>query len=324
MAEYLKNLFGGSTAAPSQPPSDDDFADYASAPSPSPIYDPDTSSSTADPFPDISTQPTPVPYTKWYRIWERASPRDFQTEAIILPFILLLALLHLWGRRTNKRKANAWAAVHTPLLEKEFSSVGFSSRRQSFKDELAQGGADVVEGLLKEKSANEYITYATGRQNVAFLDATIKLYKRYNPTTLFMEMALGFLFESIRAPKESMEITAWTFDGKERDLVPVRNKAELDAKESRFKGLGNSGYDACVWAVVHKEQMKALRDERYDISLTATRDHKMLPPWASVMSESAEITEALLTKELVEAIEKAGDAFEYLIISDQPVDKPSK
>ncbi|KAL8865018.1 MAG: hypothetical protein Q9174_007117, partial [Haloplaca sp. 1 TL-2023] len=174
MANFVKNLFGGSPAAPAQSATDDDFADYASAPSPSPIYDPDTSSSTADAFPDISTQPTPVPYTKWYRVWERASPRDFQAEAIILPFIIFLALLHLWGRRANKRKVKVWAAVHTPLLEKEYSSVGFDSRRSSFKDEMVEGGADVAQGLLKEKAANEYITYATGRQNVAFLDAKIK------------------------------------------------------------------------------------------------------------------------------------------------------
>lgn len=122
-----------------------------------------------------------------------------------------------------------------------------------------------------------------------------------------------------------MEITMYAFDGKEKDLVPVKSKAELDAKETRFKGLPGSGYDACVWAVVHKEYMKQLRDERYDVSLTATKDHKSLPVWASVMSESAEVTEALLTRELVEAVEKAGEeAFEYLIVTDQPVDKPLK
>lgn len=204
---------------------------------------------------------------------------------------------------------------------------------KSVKQQLNRGstsedvpGKEDEEGMtLKEKTAQEYTTYASGRQNVAFAEVKVKLLKRYNPMSLAAETALSFFFESFKTPREVVEITLHAFDGKEKDLVPVKSKAELDAKESRFKGLQNSGYDACVWAVVHKEQMKRLRDERYDVSLTATKDHKSLPLWASVMSESAEVTEALLTKELVDAVEKAGEeAFEYLIVTDQPVDKPMK
>ncbi|KAI4138193.1 MAG: hypothetical protein L6R39_006915 [Caloplaca ligustica] len=336
MGDFIKGLFGGSKPAPS-PAShdDDDFEDFASVPSPTPIYSSQSSSSapTAATFPDHETAPTPLPYTKWYRVWERASPSDFKVEAFIIPFIIVLAALHIWGRRKNRRKANVWAVTHIPVLEKEFASVGFGKTakerlgRTSTSEEVPGAGDREfsAEGLLKEKTAQEYTTYATGRANVAHADVRIRLFKRYNPLTLALESAASFLFESVRAPKESMEITLETFDGKEKDLVPVKSKAELDAKESRFKGLQNSSYDACVWAVVHKEQMKGLRDERYDVSLTSTKDHKMLPVWASVMSESAEVTEALLTKELVECIEKAGeDAFEYLIVTDQPIDKPLK
>ncbi|KAL8701318.1 MAG: hypothetical protein Q9224_000559 [Gallowayella concinna] len=331
MADFIKQLFGGQKPLAPQPSADDGilakspfyFADFASAPSPTPIYNPpsDSSAPTAASFPEHETLPTgaaTIPYTKWYRVWERTSPRDFYAEAIVIPFILVLALLHVWGRRTNKRKAGVWIATHAPLLEKEFASIGFDKRK---------GMSDYVgdfSGLLKEKTAQDYVTYATGRQNVAFVDLKIRLLKRYNPLTLVFEMVFSFLFDSIRPPKEVMEATIYAFDGKEKDLVPVKSKAELDAKDSRFKGLPSSGYDACVWAVVHKEQMKGLRDERYDVSLTATKDHKNLPQWASVMSESAEVTEALLTRELIQAVEKAGDAFQYLVVTDQPVDKPLK
>jgi hypothetical protein len=40
------------------------------------------------------------------------------------------------------------------------------------------------------------------------------------------------------------------------------------------------------------------------------------------MSESAEVTESLLTPDLVKAIHDAGDAFEALIVTDQPMDQP--
>ncbi|KAK5239218.1 hypothetical protein LTR16_012154, partial [Cryomyces antarcticus] len=68
--------------------------------------------------------------------------------------------------------------------------------------------------------------------------------------------------------------------------------------------------------------MKTLRDDRYDISLTTTKDHPKLPAWATVMSESPEITEAMLTPELVSAVTEAGEAMEALIITDQPIDQP--
>lgn len=333
MGDFIKGLFGGSKPAPFPAPSfEDDFDDFASPPSPSPIFSSDASSSapTAAAFDSHSTLPTPIPYTKWYRVWERSSPSDFKAEAFIIPFIALLAAFHVWGRRKNKRKANAWAAAHMPILEREFASVGYG---KSVKQQLGRGSTsenvpgkgDEEGGMLKEKTAQEYTTYASGRQNIASAEITVKLLKRYNPMGLAAETGLSFFFDSFKPPKEGVEITMHAFDGKEKDLVPVRSKAELEAKESRFKGLQNSGYDACVWAVVHKEQMKRLRDERYDVSLTATKDHKSLPLWASVMSESAEVTEALLTRELVDAVEKAGEeAFEYLIVTDQPVDKPLK
>ena len=70
--------------------------------------------------------------------------------------------------------------------------------------------------------------------------------------------------------------------------------------------------------------MRRLRDERYDISLTFTRDHAKLPNWATVMTESAEISDLLLTKDIIDGVTSAGpDLFEYLIATDQPIDKPT-
>lgn len=68
--------------------------------------------------------------------------------------------------------------------------------------------------------------------------------------------------------------------------------------------------------------MKQLRQERYDLSLTSTKDHAKLPQWATIMSESAEVTEAMLTPELIKVITDAGEDLESLIISDQPIDAP--
>lgn len=264
-----------------------------------------------------SVSGVPVPgagdlkYTAWYRVWERVSPSDFIQEAFILPFILLLLAFHFWGTRKNKSKAKAWVAAHAPVLESEFAVVGYSGIAQTSPIEQP-------EKLLKEKSKQEYQTYATGRQNVAFLDVSIKLVKRFNPLVFVMDNVLGLFMDSYPPPVERVESTLYTFDGKEKDVVPTPR-----GDSSAIK-VPNSTYDGFIWAVVHKNTMRRLRQDRYDVSMTFTKDNSKLPNWLTVMTESAEISDFLLTPELIKAIEQAGDAFEYLLISDQPVDKPTK
>lgn len=295
-----------------------DFADFAGAPDPSPAsISPVSAVSGA---PDAFSTGAARPYTKWYRVWERTTPADFYQEAFILPFIIIVVALHVWGTKANRRKAQAFVKAHAPLLRQEFASVGYSGQKPpTIEDVQASGLAKISaeelespDQLLKEVSANEYQTYATGRQNAAFVDIKLSLLKRYNPLIRYGEQVLGLFFESMPAPTERVEATIYAFDGKESSLVPGAAKTP------------NSTFDGFVWAVVHKNLMKGLRDDRYDLSLTSTKDHAKLPVWYTVMSESAEITESLLTPELAKAVEKAGDSLEALVISDQPMDQPKK
>jgi len=114
-----------------------------------------------------------------------------------------------------------------------------------------------------------------------------------------------------------MEAVIYSFDGKEKDFVPPPVPGAEKPKST------NSSYDGFVFAIVNKMNMRRLRDDRYDVSLTFTKDNAKLPSWATVMSESAEVTETMLTKEIISAIEKAGDLFEYIVVTDQPIDKPT-
>ncbi|KAL9104597.1 MAG: hypothetical protein Q9163_000462 [Psora crenata] len=309
-----------------------DFADFAGAPDPSPasIVPVTPLAATAQGALPTGHPGIPVVYTKWYRVWERTSPRDFYSEAIILPFMILIISLHVWGRRINKAKAKAWAAAHAPSLQKEYAVVGFARSTGPDAEDVQASGlaksitshdAGLPDQILKERSGQEYLTYATGRQNVAFTDVQLTLFKRYNPATLVVEFILSFIFDSLRPPVEKMDVTTYTFDGREKELVPPMGQEQKDSIETQARSK-SSAYDQFVWAIVHKEVMKAMRDDRYDLSLTSTREHAKLPVWTAVMSESAEITETLLTPDLIKAIEDAGDAFEYLIVTDQPVDKP--
>jgi hypothetical protein len=258
------------------------------------------------------------PYTAWYRVWERVTPQDFLQEAFVLPFLLILLGFHFWGTRKNKSKAKTWAIAHAPVIESEFAVVGFGGVAKGPSVEGVQSELIDPEKLLKEKSKQEYQSYATGRQNVAFLDVSIKLVKRYNPLVFIMDNALGLFLESFPPPVERVESTLYTFDGKEKEIVPTPGGDVSSIK------VPNSTYDGFIWAVVHKNAMRQLRQDRYDASMTFTKDNSKLPAWVTVMTESAEITDFLLTPQLIKAIEEAGDAFEYLIITDQPIDKPLK
>jgi hypothetical protein len=303
------------------------FADFAGAPDPSPA-------SISPVTPVIKTAPTGVTaggpriYTKWYRIWERTTPADFVTEAFIVPFILVIILIHMWGTRKNKRKAKGWMKAHAETLQGEFAVVGYGGRKAPSLDDVQSSGLlkaldsddlNIPTELMKQKSSQDFRTYATGRQNVAFVDITLSMYKRYNPLIWGSEWLISLFFESMSAPVERMEATSYCFDGKEKELVPTPGNQEI--METRSKGAAST-YDGFVWAIVNKQNMRKLRDDRYDVSLTSTKDHAKLPEWVTIMSEAAEVTETLLTNELVKAVEQAGDDFEYFIVTDQPVDKP--
>ncbi|KAL2271582.1 hypothetical protein VTJ83DRAFT_953 [Remersonia thermophila] len=319
----INNLFGGGKSSGSVDAAkggDPDFADFSQDAARAAVPVADSAAANA---PGVA--PTLRPYTKWYRIHERHSLSEFKSEGVILSMLVVVLLLHLFGARLNRNKAKRWIRAHSSALNAEFASVGFSGVpaivADKKGDELLQALTDVNAQLgddaLKEKSLFEFATYATGRANVAFLDVKLTLVKRFNPLVVLIEFVFGFFLDVSAQTQDVAEATLYPFDGKEALLVPgLPGAAELRHKDSK------SGFDNFVWAIVHKERMKTVREDRYDVSLTATKDNAKLPNWLTVMTESAEITDALLTPELAEAAEKAGDLLEYLIISDQPIEKP--
>ncbi|RMD39625.1 hypothetical protein DV735_g5503, partial [Chaetothyriales sp. CBS 134920] len=267
---------------------------------------------------------------------KRTTLADFYMEMFVIPFILLALAVHFWGVSSNRRRARKWMAVHQPILESEFALVGFHRQPKitSLPPAEASGpkflescnaltGANLADDLIKEKSAWEFETYASGRQNIAFADFKLVLKRRANPMTLLTEEVLGLFFDAIKPKAERLEAIIYPFDGNESKFVapPVPGAGEVEKARS---SVGNSSYDAFVLAIVDKMEMRRFREDRYDASLTFTKDNARLPDWATVMSESAEITDTVLTKDLVEAIKSADRLFEYLIITDQPVEKPAK
>jgi len=310
------------------------FGDYAAPPAASPVSIPGSpaDAAAAEPTAITGSGSRPVVYTKWYRVWERTTIDDFKFEIAMLPIIALALLVHFWGTRRNRRKARKFIATASPLLDNEFALVGFGDQVKDVPySEGVQGdslisasaklsGDNLAQDVLKEKTAYEFESYATGRVNTAFVDIKIILWKWYNPLALAAEQLAGIFIESVKPQPERVEAVIYAFDGNEKNFVApaVPGSEEI----GKVKPVSNSTYDPFIFAVVNKLSMRRLREERYDLSLTFTKDNAKLPNWASVMSESAEVTDTMLTKELITAIEKAGDYFEYFIVSDQPSEKP--
>jgi hypothetical protein len=306
-----------------------DFADFAGAPDPSPAsFSAIPSAASFSGAASVPTGATVVPYTKWYNIHERYSLSDFKQEGVILGLILIIVAVHLYGTSRNRKKAKAWISAYAPILRNEFALVGFGGRRAPSAEEvesegllksMANDSLELPEELLKEKSPQEFATYATGRLNIAFVDITVTLLKRYNPLSMIADYVMSFFFDSMPAPVEHMEAILYPFDGREALTVPGQAPGAHELRKDT-----KSSYDGFVWAIVNKDTMKQVRDDRYDVSITTTKDHSKLPGWTTIMSESAEVTDLLLTKELVEAVEKAGELLNHLIITDQPIDQPLK
>ncbi|TQV99578.1 hypothetical protein V2A60_005045 [Cordyceps javanica] len=304
MADILKNVLGGKQAA-ADSKGDSDFADFASAPDPVPAAGATLGGATP--------LATGRPFTKWYNIHERHSLSEFKVEGVILLVTAFIFVFHFFGAGSNRTKAKKWIRAHAAALNSEFALVGFGRTPT----------ADVVvnpDTLLKEKSLFEFASYATGRKNIAFLDVKITLTKKFNPIVYLFESLGSFLVESMGpAPEDLAEVLIYPFDGKEALTVPRRRGAE----ESEPVTDSKSQFDGFVWAVVNKTRMQRLRDQRYDVSLTVTKDHSKLPEWLTIMSESAEVTDTFLTADLIAAIVALGDNFQYLVISDQPIDSPT-
>ncbi|KAG9229394.1 putative UPF0674 endoplasmic reticulum membrane protein [Amylocarpus encephaloides] len=325
MADMIKGLFGGPKPSASPVPTgDSDFADFAGAPDPSPASF--SAIPTAASFTGVGAAPTgdAVPWTAWYNVHERHSLSEFRQEGVILGFLVVIIIVHVIGTSSNRKKARSWITAHGAVLKKEFALVGFGGPQIPTVDQVETDGLMKVsdslvwhESLMKEKSPQEFTTYASGRQNIAFIDVNLALHKRYSPITVAVEFAMSLFFESMSTPAERVEAVLYPFDGRESTTVP----GQVPGAHELRKDV-KSSYDGFVWAVVNKDTMKQLRDDRYDVSLTSTKDSSKLPNWVTIMSESAEITDFLLTPELIKAIESAGELLEHLIITDQPIAQP--
>ncbi|CDO75603.1 hypothetical protein BN946_scf184858.g43 [Trametes cinnabarina] len=125
-------------------------------------------------------------------------------------------------------------------------------------------------GLVQDGNS-DFFVFSTGRRALTSLHTTFTLRPRHD---LFQ-----YLFQVVRGLIE--------LDYKVYDEVEL----EFTFREPAGK---EGAVPECVWAVVAKDELKKIRDQRWDLTFTKTTDSPSLPATLAVMSEFADVTANLL------------------------------
>ncbi|KAJ3908461.1 hypothetical protein F5879DRAFT_985567 [Lentinula edodes] len=156
-----------------------------------------------------------------------------------------------------------------------------------------------VNGLVRD-GHSDFFTFSTGRRNVDSLHTIFRL-KPYHDLA------------------QTVFLTIWSLV--DLQYSPI-NDLQLD-----FKLFSSALPHDFVWAVVAKDELKNIKDSRWDLTFTKASENSNLPPNMSIMSELADVTEAIFkSTAILDALKdpKIAPYFRSLSVTDQPRERPSK
>lgn len=218
-------------------------------------------------------------------IVERITTYDWTKEALLAAFTVVYLFLHYYGASVNKKKVTKWIESQRAGLEAQFAQVG--THHPKGKDYVAD-------------SHEMYTTYASGRVNVSYMKAVMRMRPRQNLILYVMEFFMSIFMPTLVDAKEVIQVT----------IVP--------------NGDTSKKIDPAIFAIVNKEGMQQSREESYYLSLTRTNESPKLPVELVFMTESGEISDHLYSSELEAAVKTPGatKVLQFLALTDQPVDRP--
>ncbi|EIN10637.1 DUF1682-domain-containing protein [Punctularia strigosozonata HHB-11173 SS5] len=232
------------------------------------------------------TPPQPPPLEGWEGIeykWKffHFRPALFTNEPWILLAGFLYLAVFLWGKSTNRRKAESWFQAHLPIFETQFSKP---SR----------------EGLTFDGYSDAF-NYSTGRRYLTRLHTVFTLRPRHDLLQLIYQFAWG-MYDLAYRPKDEISL--------EFEFHPTAQVPDF------------------VFAIVAKDVLSSIKDERWDLTFCKTTENPALPPQLTVMSEIADVTANLLKPlgsfSMVKAVSDPAilPYFRSLSITDQPDKHP--
>ncbi|KAF8195868.1 hypothetical protein K438DRAFT_1826656 [Mycena galopus ATCC 62051] len=146
----------------------------------------------------------------------------------------------------------------------------------------------------------DFFNFSTGRRNVASLHTIFTLRPRHD------------LFQ-------------WAFQTA-RTFVDLQYRP-VDDLQLDFKLFPGTLAHDFVWAVVSKDELLTVKNDRWDLTWTKTTENPGVPSGFSVMSELGDVTDGVLRAfPLAKLLEdpKIAPYFRSLSITDQPRDRPAK
>ncbi|OSD04267.1 DUF1682-domain-containing protein [Trametes coccinea BRFM310] len=160
-------------------------------------------------------------------------------------------------------------------------------------------------GLVQDGNS-DFFVFSTGRRALTSLHTTFTLRPRHDLFQYLFQVARGLV-----------ELDYKVYD-------------EVELEFTFREPVGREGaVPECVWAVVAKDELKKIRDERWDLTFTKTTDSPSLPNTLAVMSEFADITTNLLKPYGAFSLPAILSApaiqpyFRSLSLTDQPRTRPA-
>ncbi|KAG9127591.1 hypothetical protein FRC07_011909 [Ceratobasidium sp. 392] len=158
---------------------------------------------------------------------------------------------------------------------------------------------------LVSDGSSDFFMYSTGRRGVHYMHTIFTMLPRHDIFQILFQKLYG-LTDLQYAPKDEVLLD-----------IKLRDKDGLNGEGKGF-----------VWGVVAKNEMQALRKQRWDVTFTKTTDSTLVAPSLSVMAEVADITDVLLKSPGGQALAtllnnpSVVKHFKYLLITDQPAERP--
>ncbi|KAJ7638833.1 hypothetical protein FB45DRAFT_903981 [Roridomyces roridus] len=147
---------------------------------------------------------------------------------------------------------------------------------------------------------SDFVNFSTGRRNIASLHTIFAMKPRHDLLQYCFQLGRTFIDLHYR-PQDDLQLDF---------------KLSPDALAHDF-----------VWAVVSKDELRWVKDNRWDLTFTKTSEHSGVASKFSVMSEFADVTDGVLKAyPLAKLLEnpKIAPYFRSLSITDQPRERPAK
>ncbi|KIY49228.1 DUF1682-domain-containing protein [Fistulina hepatica ATCC 64428] len=156
------------------------------------------------------------------------------------------------------------------------------------------------QGVIRDGNS-DFFTFSTGRRNVASLHTVFQFKPRHDLIQWLFQIAYQ-LYDLQYQPRDSLELD--------------------------FKLSPSAVQTGFVWALVVKDELRTIKDGRWDLTFTRTSENSAVPSTMSVMSEFADITENIVKLPAWTALFQAladpaiKPYFRSLSITDQPRSRP--